>query len=288
MIKKSVQHLLRVVADRVIFPLSRWHRSNAFLYERHLWGESTPDDPSCLWLAIGLLGYKCQKAAELVRGYYLDAVINNYSVLLKKHYVENYAYQNVINNEAYVREFNGTRGTIKDLFENPTLLGALKVTGHDSFLDCGCGPGRNIREILHYLPEARVEGFDISRAAIEFADEHFKGQNVVASRASVLDWGLYQKYQNGSVDNVLFANMFATIYDKSVTETRKIRQRIIDEAVRISGKNVILSEYIVPENIFIEQKYRAIFQEDYSRYFEKHSRAGDLVFGKNMLIFHKK
>lgn len=278
---------LKLFADRIVFPFSRWHRSNLYLWQRKIKG-SPLETPSVNWMIFGRIYFYLERLVILITKYYYDTVIQKYSIFIKKHYFENYAFSDVsIGNKKHMDSFRVDCGSIKQIFENNCLLKIVDFKSNDSFLDCGCGPGGNIQGIKRYMPNAEIIGFDLSPNAVKFAGEYFKGQKVEVFQGSVLDMGVFKKYLNNSIENILFAYMFSTIYSGNIEETRRVRQEIIDQAVRIARKNVIIFDYM-EFAVFIEQKYRAIFQEDYSVYFEKHKDIGDVVFGENVLIFHKK
>jgi ubiquinone/menaquinone biosynthesis C-methylase UbiE len=187
-----------------------------------------------------------------------------------------------------VKEFDKHPGSISEIFENKSINSIMGLEAADSFLDCGCGPGGNIKALQRYLPSSKVIGFDLSPKAVEFAQQYFKGQKVEVFQGSVLDMEVFKKFPDKSIDNVLFSHMFSTLYSNNLNETQKIRQEIISQAVRIARKNVILKEGMFPEGIVVEQKFRALFQEDYSKYFIKYQDQGDVVLGKDLLIFHKR
>ncbi|MFA6548415.1 MAG: class I SAM-dependent methyltransferase [Candidatus Margulisiibacteriota bacterium] len=279
--------LLRSVAKSAVFPVSRWYRANLFLWHRKLAGQPL-EAPSFAWLIFGRLYFYIYRNIEQLQCYYYDAVISNYSKLIKKHYYENYAFCEVsYSSQPFLEKFSQHPGSISELFDNQVFSDVLAFKPDESFLDCGCGPGGNIKLIKARLPNALVRAFDLSPNAVNFAQEYFKGQNVEVFQGSVLDLRVFEDMPDNSIDNVLFSHMFSTLYINNIEETRHIRQMILDQAVRIAKKNVILKEAMSP-TIYIEQKYRAIFQEDYSLYFEKHGKAGDVVLGKDLLFFHKR
>ena len=53
------------------------------------------------------------------------------------------------------------------------LISKLKLNGHESVLDIGCGDGKITAEIAGYVPDGSVVGVDSSKEMIELASEHF-------------------------------------------------------------------------------------------------------------------
>ena len=285
--KNIIDALLAFIAEELIFPVSYWYNSNLFLFLRGRAG--TPlGNPSILWRFLGRIYFFIQCRLKQLNHYYYESVLKRYTVLIKKHYTDDYAYSNVsINNATFLQQFEEGDGSIKEIFNNQALLRFSDIQNGDSFLDCGSGPGNNILEIKKRLPKAIVKAFDLSPNSVRFINDYFKEQQVEAFVGSVLDMEVFKKIPDKSIDHVFFANMLPTVFLDSIDKTRGIRQEIISQAIRIARKNVILSEYIGPTRIVIEQKYRAIFQEDYSPYFEGALEKGNLLLGKDMYVFHK-
>jgi hypothetical protein len=121
-----------------------------------------------------------------------------------------------------------------------------------------------------------------------FAKKNFIGESADIFYASVTDKDLWQKFPDNSIDNVFFANMFANILGRSTVLTRNMRMEIIRQAFRIAKKNIILNEKVyMQSSIFLAQKYRALFYEDFSEYFKKFKEKGNLLLAQDFFIFHK-
>lgn len=284
---KTMDRLLTFIAENLIFPVSRWYNSNLFLFLRERSGNPL-EKPSILWLIPGRIYFFLQCRVKQLNNYYYEAVLKKYTVLIKKHYTDDYAYSHVsIDNVSFLNQFENDFGSIQGIFENAALLHYADIRDGDSFLDCGCGAGSNIKEIARRLPKAVVKAFDLSPNVVRFVNSYFKGRQVEAFVGSVLDLDIFKKFPDNSVDHVFFANMLSTVFLDSIEKTKKIRQEIISQAIRIARKNVILNEPFLPTKIFIEQKYRAAFEEDFSPYFETVRDNGDLLLGKHLYVFHK-
>ena len=246
------------------------------------------EKPSIFWLISGLIYFFFQCRVKQLNNYYYDAVLKNFTILVKKHYTDDYAYNHVsIDNAKFFEQFKKSDGSIKEIFENRILFKFADIKDGDSFLDCGCGPGNNIKEIKKQLPKSWITAFDLSPNVIKFINDYFKQQHVEAFVGSVLDLDVFKKIPDRSIEHVFFANMLSTVFLDSVEKTKEIRQEIISQAIRIAKKNVILNEFLLPTRIYIEQKYRAAFDEDYSPYFESARDQGDLLLGKHLYVFHK-
>ena len=288
MLKSFFLKLLNIVAKGIIFPASRWYNSNFFLYSRkNPW---LKERPSLIWLIFGRLFMKMQIIIKKACLFYREAVVKNYTCLSKRHYCDNYAYgDDILLDIDYKERFADSPGLMRALLNNAFLMRIAEIKDTDSFLECGCGLGSNIKDIVTSFPAAKVTAFDLSPNAVKFAKDVFEGEAVRIFQGSALDADIWNGFPDKSIDNVFFANMLATVLSGSIAQTRQARSRIISEAVRIARKNVIIFETLVSyENIYIEQKYRAIFYDDYTAYFEGLESQGGVLITPRILIFHKK
>lgn len=243
-----------------------------------------------MWFALGWPAFLCSKLIAKAGDFYSEAIVHRYSSLINKHYKDNYAYpKEALSDTAYREKLANQRGSMQKLFEDKLFVEIGNFKDGDSFLDCGCGTGMNIREVFAYFPNSRVAGFDLSPNAIDFAKSANEGKNLELFAASVMDREVFKKFSDKSIDHVLFANMFATILSGSIAETVGLRKKILLEAVRIARKNVIINEHCAgPRRIYIEQKYRAAFYDDYSTYFEEAKGEGEVLLFPEALLFLKK
>ena len=287
--KKNILKLLSFLINVTVFPISRWHISNLFLYKNpKKWLD---DKPSMAWQLFGKPFWYLQRLISRIHLLYLDAIVCKYSQLIKRHYLDNYAYDNkTLSDDDYQNYFKvGRRGDMRTLFENDFFITILDIKPDDSFLDCGCGEGVNIKEIFMNFPNAKVIAFDISPNAVDFAKNMFKDKSVDIFQGSVLDMSIFKRFSDNSVDHVFFARVLSSILCEGIEDTRLVRQAIVDEAVRITRKNVIITQCATGDSkIHIEQKYRALFHEDFSLYFEKFRNQGDILFASKIMIFRKK
>jgi len=288
MFNKIILKIIEFFSKKIVYPISRWHNLNLFLHIRK--DLNIKDRPSIFWLLFGRAYWYFQRIVNNARIFYFEAVVKNYSELIKKHYLEDYAYgKESLSSSKYKKGFEKKHGSMSELFKNSFLINIIGIQDYDSFLDCGCGEGTNIKEVFNSFPNSKVTAFDLSPNAIEFAKSMFKDKNVHIFQGSVLDIGLLNKFPNESVDNVFFANMLATLLLKSIKETRMARSQILKEAIRVAKKNVIINEKWTDDTkIFIEQRYRALFYEDYATYFQDAKEQGDILLAPSLIIFHKK
>lgn len=86
-------------------------------------------------------------------------------------------------------------------------------------LDYGCGVGLVCSELKGYLPEAQIDGFDVSQASLQRIDPALRAQGFFSSRVTEL---------GSDYDVVLFANVMHHIEPQD-------RQQAISEAAGLLG-----------------------------------------------------
>ncbi len=251
------------------------------------------------FLPVKVVAENLKKVARLFKAEFLDYSLLQYSKLIPRHYAKDgraYGHLEDSTEAERINQFRSYNGRI-GLFlkKDPHCFG---YADGDSFLDVGCGPGQNIKVILERYPHAKINGFDLNQSAIEIIRAATKDNpNVSVQVGSVLDFDLLASLPQGSFDHVFISHVFGLLIDESVQATKVLRQRIVDELIRISKKSFLLMDNIYQLGdgehwINIEQKQRCTFIESLAPYFAKHAASGNLkmLFSKenSALFFEKK
>ena len=174
--------------------------------------------------------------------------------------------------------YNKTRGRIQFyLTENPDLL---DFQNGCSLLDAGCGMGENMKVFLEKFSSSKYQGFDIDKRAVSVAKKGVQ-QNLLANvqQGNLTDLNYLTKYLDNSFDHVLISHVFSFICEDNLENTAKLRQKIIDEFIRISRKSVIILDKVITDQdiplFFVEHNSRSFLYESFHLYFEKHKNKGE-------------
>jgi ubiquinone/menaquinone biosynthesis C-methylase UbiE len=209
------------------------------------------------------------------------AAIRHYAETLTRHYGPcGLAYGHLASEtdaERLVR-FKNQQGRIRFYLNDRRVL---DFTDGDSFLDCGCGPGQNVTELRRAFPASPIKAFDYSADAIAIVKLGSRGDPLTtAEQGSVLDAAYLASYPNNSVDHVLISHVMGFLLRPSMEETRRARQHIVDELVRIARRTVVVLDKVeinqTQMSVEIEQRDRGIVHDDLPRYFERHATRGQV------------
>ena len=99
------------------------------------------------------------------------------------------AKQNVYDNEGFFENFKDTRSkkiNFNDCIETPILLSLLPEVRGKTVLDIGCGMGQHAKQYSD-MGAKSVIGIDISERMLEYAKEHFNGENITYLRLALED-----------------------------------------------------------------------------------------------------
>ncbi|HTH15881.1 MAG TPA: class I SAM-dependent methyltransferase [Magnetospirillum sp.] len=118
---------------------------------------------------------------------------------------------------------------------------ALAYRDGDSFLDAGCGMGNVIKELSGRYPTSAIHGFDLNQDAIRMVRCGTAGRpSITVEVGSLTDPAQLAKFADGAFDHAILCNVFHYIVAGGIAESAKLRQRIVDELVRITRRSVLL------------------------------------------------
>jgi ubiquinone/menaquinone biosynthesis C-methylase UbiE len=236
----------------------------------------------CWWLrpfgiasrAIGVLS-RCWRVA------FTRAAIRHYAKTLTRHYgPRGLAYGHLASETDADRlaRFKNQQGRIRFYLHDCRVL---DFADGDSFLDCGCGPGQNVAELRRAFPASPIKAFDYNADAIAIVKLGSKGDALTtAEQGSVLDWPYLAAYPDNSVDHVLISHVMGFLLRPSMEETRKARQHIVNELIRIARRTVLVLDRVETNqtqmSVEIEQRDRGIVHDDLTQYFQRHETEGQL------------
>ena len=246
---------------------------------------------------------KAQKALlslkKLAHEEYINHSLEKYSGYISKHYAKDglaYSQYDDMSPQERLKCFQSFEGRLNlYLSRDPGCFG---YKDGDSFLDAGCGPGQNIKVLMERYPRSKIRGFDLNKGATEVVNAAAAASNlnVAAQPGSVLDFNFLETFESASFDHVFISHVFTLLIGRNVVETRRLRQRVVDELIRISRKSFLLMDSIYQLNhgeywVEIEQKNRCTFVVSLSPYFTKHQDQGTLKMmfsNKNSAILFEK
>ena len=149
----------------------------------------------------------------------------------------------------------------------------LKFENGDSFLDVGCGRGQNIKILLDQYSGSHIRGFDISADAIDVIQKAVNNQNLEIDIRDITNMKEYELIGDNQYDHIIMSHVFSFITKNNIVETKKLRQSILEELVRISKKTVLIIDgsynFDLKEKFVIEQKHRGHFKESIINYFDQ-------------------
>lgn len=174
----------------------------------------------------------------------------------------------------------GLAGRVAYFIQNNST--AITYRDGDTFLDVGCGKGQNIKELVMLFPNSGIKGFDVSEGALRVVQSALKNNiNIRVERGSVTDVNYLQSYEEGSFDHVIMSHVMSILSGNGIEETRRVRQTLINELIRIASKTVLILDGDVfcekkDPGFTIEQNTRGVFKESFIQYFGEHLVNGEL------------
>jgi len=209
------------------------------------------------------------------------AAIRHYAKTLPRHYGPSGLAYGHLTQEAdsdRLARFKKQQGRIRFYLQDRRIINFMDG---DSFLDCGCGPGQNVVELRRAFPGSPIKAFDCSADAVAIVKLGSKGDPLtIAELGDVLDFAYLASFPDKSVDHVLISHVIGFLLRSSIEETRRTRQHIVNELVRVARKTVIILDRIETNqkrmSVEIEQRDRGIVHDDLTYYFRCHQSQGEL------------
>ena len=281
-IKSFLINLLSLLFKPIVplwFWIYRWFKDQQFLIEL----QSQTIRPNLItypaWFILSCLNL-IKKSWSSV---YIDYGIKRYTRWVGEHYSPTgrgyFNYENLSESQK-LQLYGEPHGRLDYFIINYPQI--LKFRDEQSFLDAGCGRGQNIKILLDYYPNATIKAFDLNEGALNIVEKGTMSlKNISAEIGSVTDFSYLKQYSTNSFDHVILSHVFDFIMSESKSSTILIRQKIIDELVRISNGTIFilggkeLFHFGDPE-FKIEQLQRGFFVESIVHYFEKHLQNGSI------------
>lgn len=220
---------------------------------------------------------------KVVRLNFINYAFKKYGKFISRHYSKGgWGYLDLSNlSEAEcIEKYRSFTGRMAYFLEHNRK--SIPYKNGDSFLDMGCGMGQNIQVVVEKFPNSKIKGFDLNEPALRLIRFGCgNNANVTLEPGSALDVNYLKSYPSGSVDHVFMSHVFSVLILDNVDETRRKRQEIVDEMIRIASKSVMILDSVcyMPEGrneFVIEQNTRCVFTESLADYFQKHSSKGEL------------
>ena len=202
----------------------------------------------------------------------MNYALDKYSGYISHHYSKEgrgyFSYEN-ISDEEKLKLYGSPKGRVADFIENyPDIV---DYKDGDSFLDAGCGRGQNIKVLLEKFKASKIYGVDLSKEAVDVINLAVQNDNLKAEAADLTNIEIFKAIEDKSYDHIVMSHVFSIIIGNSLEHTKKIRQSIIREFVRIAHKSVLIIDG--PENVnekesfVIEQLHRGAYTESILDYF---------------------
>ena len=280
MIFKSIRHILKPFVW-AWFWTSRWIIHDCFLVFIKNKAVGKPSIIS-MPLVYARGGIRVLRRAWNIE--FTDYALKKYKRLVEIHYSAagvGYLDFDKLSEQALLEIYDGLRGRVAYFVKNSPA--ALTYKDGDTFLDVGCGKGQNIKELVKLFPNSGIKGFDMNEGALRVVQSALKNNdNIRVERDSVTDISYLQSYGTRSFDHVIMSHVMSTITGRGIEETRKVRQALINELIRIASRTVLIldGDCLYDKNedpkFVIEQNTRGSFKESFVQYFDKHLVNGEL------------
>ena len=282
-IKKSTEFLIMMLIEPSVFIwfwFIRWIKQNRLLAGL---GDKQIGRHSIFYIPFAYIDRMISFFKSNWNAEFSNYALKKYENFLKTHYSKDgigYFNYDGLSEDERLNIYNGVKGRVAYYIEHN--LSILDYKDGDSFLDMGCGQGQNIKELVSRYPNSLIKGFDVSKGALRIIQTALKkNNNVNVEEGSVIDLQYLDSYPARSFDHVIVSHVFSFLIRTDVNETRILRQKIMDQLIRIAAKSAlimdanILSGNKYPE-LIIEQNTRCHFRESLVPYFSKHVSKGEL------------
>lgn len=128
-----------------------------------------------------------------------------------------------------------------------------------SVLEVGCASGPNLILLAQKLPQAKLEGIDISLNAVQTGRKYLKLQNIRNVKLEIGNVLNLKKFADKSFD-VVFTDAVLIYVDKNKIEN------VLKELTRVAKKTVILNEWLTGEE---KSTYVGHWAHNYEIFFKK-------------------
>ena len=214
---------------------------------------------------------------------FADYALKKYKRLVEIHYsaagVGYFNFDNLSEQEL-VEIYDGLGGRVAYFIQKNST--ALTYRDGDTFIDVGCGRGQNIKELVALFPNSGIKGFDVSEGVLRVIQSALKNNvNIHVEKGSVTDVNYLESYDEESFDHVIMSHVMSILSGNGIDDTRRVRQKLINELIRIASKTVLILDGDVfcdskdPE-FSIEQNTRGFLKESFKQYFGEHLVNGEL------------
>lgn len=199
---------------------------------------------------LRLLGYGLylfyragRQLALLARQEWTGAVLKDFDARIKAHYGKHgasYGEYAAKSDAELAAVYHGMpAGRTRPFIE--TYGAVLGWADGESFLDCGCGEGAEVRELRATFPSSPVACFDLNEDAVRAIRAGTAGDPLVsATTGSLVDPAHLRSIASDSVDHVLLCHVIAYLFGPSAAETTALRQEILSQLIRIARKSVLV------------------------------------------------
>ncbi len=247
---------------------SRWVHHNVFLFRL----KNPHIKPGLFSLPFVFLYLAGSMTAREFRRRFSRYALKKYTIFTPRHYAKGglgYSDGDKISDEDRDRLYLQERGRIAFFIDHNRALVPYK--NGDSFLDVGCGKGQNIRVISERYAASKISGFDISEDALKIIRCGAKNNpNISVAKGDICSREFLSSIPDESVNHVIVSHVLGFLSGPGIEETKKFRQEIVDELIRIASDSVIILDMIenAPEiRVEIEQNNRCIVHDRLMDYF---------------------
>jgi len=278
-IEKTVRHILKPFVWAWFWTI-RWVIHNDFLI--FIKNEAV-GKPSIISLPLVYARKMIKGSRRAWNIEFADYALKKYKRLVEIHYSARgvgYLDFDKLSEQELLEIYDGLRGRVAYFIQNNST--SLTYRDDDTFLDVGCGKGQNIKELVKLFPNSEIKGFDVSEGALRVIQSALKdNDNIHVERGCVTDVNYLQSYEDRSFDHVIMSHVMSTLSGNGIEETKRVRQTLINELIRIASKTLLILDGDVfcdskdPE-FSIEQNTRGFFKESFKQYFGENLVNGEL------------
>lgn len=265
---RALTCLMRLFIVPIVFHSTRLIQDQVFLKE--LGNERLK--PSILFSPIVFVVRAWRRAAWIFRTQFNDYALRKYMRYIKNHYGpggRGYHSYGKLGDAEKIRLYGAPRGRIADF-----IAQHLEILGYrngDSFFEAGCGRGQNLKVLSEAFDASPIFGTDVSEEAVEVVALAASDSRLTVWVSDLTNPATLRGIADNAYDHVVISHVLSILLGAGTTDTRRIRQEIVDHLIRIAGKSVLLIDgrdlAICKEEFVIEQRDRGAFKESMLAYF---------------------